>query len=62
MQVHQATKEMIKFIKAKFKIRQCRNFKNKDRACLNYHIKKCSGPCMGYISKEEYRQRINSNT
>ena len=54
-----ATKEMIEFIKTRFKIRQCRNFKYKDRACLNYHIKKCSGPCMGYISKEEYRQRIN---
>lgn len=54
-----ATKEMIEFIKTKFKIRQCRNFKYKDRACLNYHIKKCSGPCMGYISKEEYRKRID---
>ena len=54
-----ATKEMIEFIKTKFKIRQCRTFKYKDRACLNYHIKKCSGPCMGYISKEEYRKRIN---
>ena len=54
-----ATKEMIEFIKNKFKIRQCRAFKYKDRACLNYHIKKCSGPCMGYISKEEYRKRIN---
>ena len=54
-----ATKEMIEFIKTKFKIRQCRAFKYKDRACLNYHIKKCSGPCMGYISKEEYRKRIN---
>lgn len=54
-----ATKEMIEFIKTKFKIRQCRSFKYKDRACLNYHIKKCSGPCMGYISKEEYRKRID---
>jgi len=54
-----AAKEMVEFIKSKFQIRQCRSFKYKDRACLNYHIKKCSGPCMGYISKEDYRTRIN---
>ncbi len=53
-----AAKEMIAFLKDKFKIRQCRSFKYKDRPCLNYHIKKCLAPCMGYISKEEYRQQI----
>ena len=50
---------MVEFIKSKFKIRQCRNFKYKDRACLNYNIKRCPAPCMGYISKEEYRKTIN---
>ncbi len=54
-----AAKEMVEFIKTKFKIRQCKAFKYKDRACLNYGIKKCSGPCMGYISKEDYRKQIN---
>lgn len=53
-----AAREMIDFIKSKFKIRQCKNFKYKDRACLNYHIKKCSAPCMNYISKEEYNNQI----
>lgn len=54
-----AAKEMVDFIKEKFKIRQCRNFKYKDRPCLNYHIKKCLAPCMGYVSKEEYRKQID---
>lgn len=54
-----AAKEMIDFIKTKFKIRQCKTFKYKDRPCLNYHIKKCLGPCMGYVSKEEYRKQID---
>ena len=54
-----SAKEMVAFIKEKFQIRQCKNFKNKDRACLNYHIKKCPGPCMNYISEEEYRLQIN---
>ena len=54
-----SAKEMIEFIKSKFKIRQCKNFKYKDRPCLNYHIKKCLAPCMGYVSKEEYRKQID---
>lgn len=54
-----SAKEMVDFIKKKYKIRQCRNFKYKDRACLNYHIKRCSAPCMGYISKEDYMKQIN---
>ena len=54
-----AAKEMVEFIKSKFKIRQCKTFKYKDRPCLNYHIKKCMAPCMGYITKEEYMKQIN---
>jgi len=54
-----AAKEMLDFIKTKYKIRQCRNFKYKDRPCLNYHIKRCMAPCMGYISKEDYKKQID---
>ncbi len=54
-----SAKEMVEFIKTKFKIRQCRNFKSKQRACLNYHIKRCLAPCMGYITKEEYKEQID---
>ena len=54
-----AAREMVNFIKEKFQIRQCKNFKNQDRACLNYHIKKCLAPCMGYVSKEDYRKQID---
>ena len=54
-----AARELVEFIKSKFKIRQCKSFKYKDRPCLNYHIKKCLAPCMGYISKEEYMKQID---
>ncbi len=54
-----AAKEMVSFIKEKFQIRQCKNFRNQDRACLNYHIKKCLAPCMGYVSKEDYKKQID---
>ena len=46
---------MIAFIKEKFQIRQCKNFKYQDRACLNYHIKKCLAPCQDYVSREDYK-------
>ncbi len=54
-----SAKEMVDFIKQKFKIRQCKNFKSNKRACLNYHIKRCLAPCMGYVTKEEYKEQIN---
>jgi excinuclease ABC subunit C len=33
--------------------------KGKYRVCLDYHIHKCGGPCVGEISKEDYRQMIS---
>lgn len=54
-----AAKEMVGFIKDRFQIRQCKNFKSNQRPCLNYHIKKCLAPCMGYVSKEEYKKQID---
>ena len=57
-----AAKEMVSFIKEKFQIRQCKNFRNQDRACLNYHIKKCLAPCMKFVSKEEYKKQIDQIT
>ena len=54
-----AAREMIKFIKEKFQVRQCKTFKFNDRACLNYHIKKCLAPCMKYVTRDEYMVQIN---
>lgn len=54
-----SAKEMIAFIKERFQVRQCKNFRNQDRVCLNYHIKKCLAPCMGYVTKEEYHKQID---
>ena len=54
-----AAKEMLDFIKQKYKIRQCRTFKYNDRPCLNYHIKRCLAPCQRYVSHEEYMEQIN---
>ena len=54
-----SAKEMVNLIKEKYKIRQCRTLKERDRACLNYHINKCLAPCMGYVTTVEYRKQID---
>lgn len=32
---------------------------NKFSLCLDYHIQKCEGPCVGYVSREEYNKTID---
>lgn len=59
MQILGSAKEMVDFIKKKFKIRQCKNFKSNKRVCLNYHIGRCLGPCANNVSKEEYMKQID---
>ena len=54
-----SAKEMINFIKERFKIRQCKNFKSNKRVCLNYHIGRCLGPCVNNVSREDYMNQIS---
>lgn len=44
-----------------FKIRQCSDpeFKRRTRPCILYHIKKCTAPCVGYISESEYSEHVS---
>ncbi len=50
----------IKMIQKIFHLRVCDDtvFKNRDRPCILYQIKRCSGPCVGYIKKEEYKNSV----
>lgn len=52
-------REIISTVKSVFSIRTCSRNLPKDigkgRACLNYQIKQCSGPCQNFVSKEDYR-------
>ncbi len=43
-----------------FLLRNCTdgNFATRSRPCLQYHIKRCTAPCVGYVSKEEYAEQI----
>ena len=58
-----AAKDTLELAHKIYKIRTCRKVlprdTGKERPCLNYHIGKCSAPCQGYISKEEYLENFN---
>jgi excinuclease ABC subunit C len=45
-------------INSLFPIRRCQKLKKRDNPCLYYHIGKCSAPCCGKISQEEYGKHI----
>ncbi|HMA59158.1 MAG TPA: excinuclease ABC subunit UvrC [Halanaerobiales bacterium] len=53
----------INILKDLFKLRSCNYDFSVDnqleRPCLNYYIDKCTAPCVGKISKEEYRAQID---
>lgn len=59
-------KTALRMINQIFKIRSCKlNItqeaieKKKFKVCLDYHIKKCDGPCEGLISIKEYHEMVN---
>jgi excinuclease ABC subunit C len=58
-------KSSLRMINQIFKIRSCKlNItqeaidKKKFKVCLDYHIKKCDGPCEGLVSEEEYNEMV----
>ncbi len=58
-----AVKDTIDLMNKLYQLKTCNRRLPRDmgleRPCLNYHIRQCAAPCQGYISREEYRARID---
>ncbi len=59
-----AVRESLNLMQRIFRIRQCEDafFANRQRPCLQFQIGRCSGPCTGEISKEDYAADLRHAT
>lgn len=55
-----AVRESLVLLQKAFRIRQCDDsvFENRKKPCLQYQIKRCKAPCVGYVDEEEYEQDL----
>jgi len=56
-----AVNNVMDIIQKTFRLRSCRDsvFNNRERPCMLYQIKRCSAPCVGKISREEYHKTVD---
>lgn len=55
-----AVRESLDLMQKLFRVRQCDDnfFRNRSRPCLQYQIKRCSAPCVGFIDADDYAQSV----
>lgn len=57
-----AVNHTIHVLQRVFKLRNCSDsiFSNRDRPCLQYHIKRCTAPCVAKVSHSEYAEQVEN--
>ncbi len=57
-----AMRTNVNLIRSIFRIRNCKdiNFKNRSRPCIEFQMNRCSAPCVGKISKEDYFSDVHN--
>lgn len=56
-----AVKDSLNFLQKTFRIRQCEDsvYKNRTRPCLQYQIKRCTAPCVEFITPADYQNDLH---
>ena len=57
-----SVRDSLNILQKVFQVRQCEDtfFKNRARPCLQYQIKRCSGPCCGLVSPKDYEEDVQN--
>lgn len=55
-----AVRESLNLLQKLFPVRQCEDsyYQNRSRPCLQYQIKRCTAPCVGLVSEQEYKKDV----
>ncbi|MEJ8568294.1 excinuclease ABC subunit UvrC [Wenzhouxiangellaceae bacterium CH-27] len=56
-----SVRESLSLIQKLFRIRNCEDsyFEHRKRPCLQYQIRRCTAPCVGFVTAEEYAEQVS---